>query len=286
MELKALIDNISTDKITGVDTNTIIGRNTAGNGDSEELSPSEVRAIFNVSDNAQANVGEEFTSTLKTKLDGVEVGAVKNYNNLNNKPTTITTAQSNNIAANTSKLASIPADATNDTVANTKIPKIVSADNAIPRFNGVGGEVQNSGVTIDDNNNILLAGNVTSGGFLRSDDGTYDILTTHIGDTSAIAVAGISLSKKNGLITATGYVRPGSAAAQNKYIINSSVGGTLIPAQFRPLDFVIFLIASPDSGILGMIAIRRDGTVQLKGQWGDAQVWTNVFGSYLSPVTS
>jgi hypothetical protein len=39
-----------------------------------------------------------------------------------------------------------------------KVSKTSSTDNAIVRFNGTNGEIQNSGVTIDDNNNIVTAG--------------------------------------------------------------------------------------------------------------------------------
>lgn len=39
-----------------------------------------------------------------------------------------------------------------------------STDNAIGRFDGTGGDVQNSGVTIDDSNNLTVPGSVTAGG--------------------------------------------------------------------------------------------------------------------------
>lgn len=42
----------------------------------------------------------------------------------------------------------------------TKMTKVSSTDNAIVRFNGTTGEVQNSGVTIDDSNNIVTSGTV------------------------------------------------------------------------------------------------------------------------------
>ena len=39
---------------------------------------------------------------------------------------------------------------------NNKVDKVTSTDNAIPRFNGTTGDIQNSGVIIDDNNNIIM----------------------------------------------------------------------------------------------------------------------------------
>lgn len=42
----------------------------------------------------------------------------------------------------------------NAEIANDAIPRVVSTDNAIVRFDGVTGAVQNSGVVIDDNNNV------------------------------------------------------------------------------------------------------------------------------------
>ncbi len=50
-------------------------------------------------------------------------------------------------------------------LANLFIPKVTSTDNAIVRFNGTTGDVQNSGVIIDDNGNITAStADSTSGG--------------------------------------------------------------------------------------------------------------------------
>ena len=43
---------------------------------------------------------------------------------------------------------------------DTKVDKVTSTDNAVVRFNGVTGQVQNSGVVIDDNNNIHTVGRI------------------------------------------------------------------------------------------------------------------------------
>lgn len=45
-----------------------------------------------------------------------------------------------------------------------KVDKVTSTDNAVVRFDGTSGAVQNSGVTIDDSNNVKAAKFITSGG--------------------------------------------------------------------------------------------------------------------------
>ena len=45
-----------------------------------------------------------------------------------------------------------------DDTFNSKVSKVASTDNAIARFNGTSGDLQNSGVTIDDSGNITPTG--------------------------------------------------------------------------------------------------------------------------------
>lgn len=58
-----------------------------------------------------------------------------------------------------------------------KVDKVTSTDNAVVRFNGTSGAIQNSGVTIDDSNNVTAAKFKTSGGtnsqFVKG-DGSLD----------------------------------------------------------------------------------------------------------------
>jgi hypothetical protein len=44
-----------------------------------------------------------------------------------------------------------------------KVSKVTSTDNAIPKFDGVTGEVQNSGVIIDDNDNVTMGNELKLG---------------------------------------------------------------------------------------------------------------------------
>ncbi len=57
---------------------------------------------------------------------------------------------------------------------NAKVDEVSSTDNAIVRFNGTGGSVQNSGVTVDDSNNIITPSIIgtSSTGSLRMPVGT------------------------------------------------------------------------------------------------------------------
>ena len=57
---------------------------------------------------------------------------------------------------------------------NAKVDEVSSTDNAIVRFNGTGGAVQNSGVTVDDSNNIITPSIIgtSSTGSLRIPVGT------------------------------------------------------------------------------------------------------------------
>lgn len=44
-----------------------------------------------------------------------------------------------------------------------KVEKVVSTDNAIPKFNGETGDIQNSGVTIDDEDNVTMGNELKLG---------------------------------------------------------------------------------------------------------------------------
>ena len=72
---------------------------------------------------------------------------------------------------------------------NNKIDKVTSTDNAVVRFNGTTGDVQNSGVTIDDNNNIIIKGSTGGSGLFISKSNNSNTLSA-FGDKAQI-VGGI-----------------------------------------------------------------------------------------------
>ena len=80
------------------------------------------------------------------------------------------------------------------TALDTKVAKITSTDNAIARFDGTGGQIQNSGVTINDSNHVTAAKFITSGGtssqFVKG-NGSLDS-TTYTPQTAAGASALLS----------------------------------------------------------------------------------------------
>jgi hypothetical protein len=63
------------DVVSNVATNTILGRNDAGSGDSEELTPAEVRTMLNVADGATANAGTVTSVATGTGLSGGPITA-------------------------------------------------------------------------------------------------------------------------------------------------------------------------------------------------------------------
>ena len=83
----------------------------------------------------------------------------------------------------------IPSGATLDGV----VEKVASTDNAIVRFNGVSGEVQNSSIIVDDNGSLLLTSGTGALGYGTGAGGTVTQLTSK--STT------VSLNKPSGVIT-------------------------------------------------------------------------------------
>lgn len=79
---------------------------------------------------------------------------------------------------------------------STKVDKIPSTDNAAARFNGEQGAIQNSGVIIDDNNNVTAAkfikSNGTSSQFLKADGSVDSNTYLKVGETSSHTHGNIS----------------------------------------------------------------------------------------------
>ena len=80
------------------------------------------------------------------------------------------------------------------------VEKVTSTDNAIVRFDGTTGKIQNSGVFIDDNN-LLLAGNSTSSGSIGAIGGSTG---------AAITITPSTSSGANGVTYNTSFVTGGN----------------------------------------------------------------------------
>lgn len=115
----------------------------------------------------------DFTSAYKTKLDGIATGATANA----------TDAQLRDRATHTGEQA-ISTVTGLQTALDAKIDKVASTNNRLVRFDGVAGEVQDSGITVDDTNNVtgvaslqLTGGTGTEGRLSWNDgDGTADLV--------------------------------------------------------------------------------------------------------------
>lgn len=91
----------------------------------------------------------------------------------------------------------IPSGATFDGV----VEKVASTDNAVVRFNGITGEVQNSAVSIDDNGNVVTYGN--DKGIILSQDkgGGASILYSTNGNLSITPRSGFDTVFTSGKLT-------------------------------------------------------------------------------------
>ena len=88
---------------------------------------------------------------------------------------------------------------------DTKVDKVTSIDNAIVRFDGTTGNVQNSNVVIDDNNNINTSGIITStGGFIGNATSATKLQTARTISLTGDVTGSVSFDgSANANITAT-----------------------------------------------------------------------------------
>jgi hypothetical protein len=75
---------------------------------------------------------------------------------------------------------------------NTKVDKVASTDNAVAKFDGIAGDVQDSGVIIDDSNNVTGVNNLTIDGDL-----TVNGTTTTV-NTSVVEIEDANITLNNG----------------------------------------------------------------------------------------
>lgn len=122
-----------------------------------------------------------------------------------------------------------------------KVDKVTSTDNAVVRFDGTGGAIQNSGVTINDSNHITAVKFVKSGGtasqFLKA-DGSVDSTSyaTAASDNNKVPYEGV-LMPTNPFGGKTLYVNSldnAFSSADKKYYVtvtkhNKSVNGVTYP---------------------------------------------------------
>lgn len=125
-----------------------------------------------------------------------------------------------------------PVSTAQQTAIDTKVAKVTSTDNAIVRFNGTTGEIQNSGVTIDDNNVVSITNSNASYGLeVRDNTGNAGIKFANTGINSG----NIQLSRSGNKLS---FQFPGTSEAfyingNNHSIFNNNVGIGVTPSAWR-----------------------------------------------------
>lgn len=108
---------------------------------------------------------------------GITSSDISNWNSKTSNVGTITGINMNGVSKGTSGVVDLGTVITEHQDISGKVDKITSTDNAIARFDGTQGAIQNSGVTIDDNDQVTAVKFIKSGGtssqFLKA-DGSVD----------------------------------------------------------------------------------------------------------------
>lgn len=82
---------------------------------------------------------------------------------------------------------------------NNRVNTVVSTDNAVARFDGIAGQVQNSGVTISDTNDVVIPGNLTVNGTTVTlntqtlDVADRNIVVNNLGNDTSAQGAGLTV---------------------------------------------------------------------------------------------
>jgi len=117
-----------------------------------QLSDAEVKTAYE--NNADTN---EFSDAEKTKLSGIEVGAeINTVNSVNTKTGAVTLDKTDIGLANVDNTsdANKPVSTAGQSALDDKVTKVTSTDNAVARFDGTNGELQDSGVYITDSGQV------------------------------------------------------------------------------------------------------------------------------------
>jgi|DEB0MinimDraft_10_1074344.scaffolds.fasta_scaffold07053_3 hypothetical protein len=136
-------------KLTGIET-----------GATADQTAGEIKTAYESNANTNA-----FTDADETKLDGIEAGATADQ----------TKADIDALNIN--------ADTLDGVHASQLVTKVSSTDNAIVRFNGTGGDVQNSGLTVSDDASQVTLSNSTSTTFTSNKNLTLGQVGDQFGGT-------------------------------------------------------------------------------------------------------
>lgn len=131
----------------------------------------------------QVNNDKQAVSNDKLTVEGIRDTLQASVNDIANK-VNISDIKDNLISIDTNKPLSANQGKVLKDLVDTKISKVTLSDNAIPRANGTTGDLQNSGVSIDDSNNILginsifLGGDVSANQLNDYEEGTWTPIIT------------------------------------------------------------------------------------------------------------
>lgn len=192
------------------------------------------------------------------------------------------------------------------TALDTKVAKITSTDNAIARYDGTGGQIQNSGVTINDSNHVTAAKFITSGGtssqFVKGDgslDNTtyaikeYQMPTNPFGGSSRaikqnVINNGFYAADQRATVTLTGFNTTNSHNIFNGSYednITISAGGTGIiliessPALFGSYSYGVTYFSFYYRNIPESVSMRVYGTRSGTVDWYSLGTATPFYGS-------
>jgi len=134
--------------------------------------------------------------------------------------TTITTSQTTN------KIITLP-----DTVGTVTVATEATTDNAIPKYNGTTGAVQDSGVIIDDSDNVTGINDMTVGGDL-----------TVSGTTTTIDTTNLNVTDKN--ITINDGGNDAASEGAGLTVERTGTDGSIIYKDASPTKFAIGAVGS------------------------------------------
>jgi Cu/Ag efflux protein CusF len=184
---------------------------TVAEGNDSRIIDSFQKSSDTLDDITAGATNKHFTVTDKAKLDGIETGATADQTDAEIKTAYENNANTNAFTdADETKLDGIEAGATADQTkadidalninadtlngvhASQLVTKVSSTDNAIVRFNGTGGDVQNSGLTVSDDASQVTLSNSTSTTFTSNKNLTLGQVGDQFGGTF------LSLRNRNG----------------------------------------------------------------------------------------
>lgn len=172
-------DAVTNTKLANMAQATIKGRQAGtGTGDPEDLTATQVRTILNVADGANAYVHPNHTGDVTSLADGAQTIAndAVTYAKIQNVSATDKvlgryTAGAGDVeeitctAAGRALLDDADAAAQRTTLGGVAVGAATSTDNAVARFDGADGKtLQNSGVVVDDSNNVTGVNSLDVGG--------------------------------------------------------------------------------------------------------------------------